>query len=97
MVAILIFNVTTLVMTMLKKKDHLTDANLRNMIRVNTKLALTSSAVLGVAWLFGVLAVGHATLILQILFCLFAASQGFFVFLGYTLCEPIVKDKTPAW
>ena len=43
------------------------------------------SVLFGFTWSFGILAIGYMTIIFQWLFCIFNSTQGFFIFIFYTL------------
>ena len=58
-----------------------------------TKITIACSAILGIAWLFGVLAVGKLTTVMQYLFCIFNSLQGLFVFVFYVLTNDEVKKE----
>ena len=48
------------------------------------RIAFSCSLVLGLTWLFAILAVGELTDTFQWLFCIFNSFQGFFIFIFYT-------------
>ena len=57
------------------------------------KITLSCSILLGLTWLFGFLAVGELTALMQYLFCIFNSLQGFFIFIFYTLTNDEVKKE----
>ena len=57
------------------------------------KITLSCSILLGLTWLFGFLAVGELTTLMQYLFCIFNSLQGFFIFIFYTLTNDEVKKE----
>ena len=56
--------------------------------------ALAIMVLLGLTWLFGILAIGDAKLAFQYLFCIFNTLQGFFVFILFCILptETIKQD-----
>ena len=81
---------------------HYTPANIRSSKKESskkaymfklTKITIACSALLGIAWLFGVLAVGKLTTVMQYLFCIFNSLQGMFVFVFYVLTNDEVKKE----
>ena len=48
------------------------------------RIAFACSVILGLTWLFAILAVGKLTETFQWLFCIFNSLQGFFIFILYT-------------
>ncbi|XP_065664197.1 adhesion G-protein coupled receptor G4-like isoform X3 [Hydra vulgaris] len=69
------------------------NSNINNKIDIKKKvrIAFACSALLGLTWIFAILAVGKATAVFQWLFCIFNSLQGFFVFLFYTVGNKQVK------
>ena len=63
-------------------------------IAQQAKIAFAASSLLGLTWIFGVLAVGDLRDFFQYLFTIFNSLQGFFIFFFYTLRNPEVKK---AW
>lgn len=63
-------------------------------IQQQAKIAFAASCLLGLTWIFGVLAVGDARDFFQYLFTIFNSLQGFFIFFFYTARNPEVKK---AW
>lgn len=57
------------------------------------KVALMCSILVGVAWAFGVVAVGKATPFFQWLFCIFNSFQGFCIFVLYTIKNTAVRRE----
>ena len=49
--------------------------------------------LLGVTWLFGVLAVGDAKIVFQYLFCIFNSLQGLLIFVLYCLLSETTRNK----
>ena len=58
------------------------------------RIALACNVLLGITWIFALLAVGKATMYFQWLFTIFNSLQGFFIFVFYTLRNQDVKK---AW
>nr|XP_047142663.1 adhesion G-protein coupled receptor G4 isoform X2 [Hydra vulgaris] len=71
------------------------NSNLNNKIDIKKKIriAFACSALLGLTWIFAILAVGKATAVFQWLFCIFNSLQGFFIFLFYTVENKQVKEE----
>ena len=61
---------------------------------VQVRIAFACSVLLGLTWLFAVLAVGKLTDTFQWLFCIFNSFQGFFIFIFYTARN---KDARIEW
>ena len=57
------------------------------------RIAFMCSTLLGLTWLFALLAVGKATELFQWLFCIFNSLQGFFIFIFYTLRNTDVRRE----
>ncbi|XP_065678687.1 adhesion G-protein coupled receptor G4 isoform X2 [Hydra vulgaris] len=57
----------------------------------NVRIAFGFSILIGVTWLFAILAVGSFRNIFQWLFCIFNSLQGFFIFVFYTLRNSELK------
>ena len=74
-----------------KNKKPLIDTG---MIIFQARIAFAFNALLGITWVFALLAVGKATIYFQWLFCIFNSLQGFFIFVFYTLRNEDVKK---AW
>ncbi|XP_066933156.1 uncharacterized protein [Clytia hemisphaerica] len=81
---------------------HRTPANIRSSRKESskksymfklTKITIACSTLLGIAWLFGVLAVGKLTMVMQYLFCIFNSLQGLFVLVFYVLTNEEVKKE----
>ena len=64
------------------------------MVISQTRIAFSCNVLLGITWIFALLAVGKATLYFQWLFCIFNSLQGFFIFVFYTVRNQDVKK---AW
>ena len=56
-----------------------------------TRIAFACNVLLGITWIFALLAVGKATTYFQWLFCVSNSMQGFFIFVFYTLRNQDVK------
>ncbi|XP_065664204.1 adhesion G-protein coupled receptor G4-like isoform X3 [Hydra vulgaris] len=71
------------------------NSNLHNKVNMKKKarIAFACSTLLGLTWIFAILAVGKATAVFQWLFCIFNSLQGFFVFLFYTVGNKKVKEE----
>ena len=64
------------------------------MVFSQTRIAFACNVLLGITWIFALLAVGKATIFFQWLFCVFNSLQGFFIFVFYTVRNQDVKK---AW
>ena len=64
------------------------------MVISQTRIAFACNVLLGITWVFALLAVGKATIFFQWLFCIFNSLQGFFIFVFYTIRNQDVKK---AW
>ena len=106
--AILFANAVTLIIVMNKlyqhgkekaRKQSDGDENKKPMIDTamiisQSRIAFACNVLLGITWIFALLAVGKATMYFQWLFCIFNSLQGFFIFVFYTLRNQDVKK---AW
>ena len=63
-------------------------------IYARARIAFACSTILGLTWVFALLAVGEATYTFQLLFCIFNSLQGFFIFVFYTARN---KEAKTAW
>ena len=94
-------NIVGLIMTMRGIHQHNTttirkDINKHNklqMIGTQARRAFTCSVLLGITWLFGIMAVGDLRIFFQILFCVFNSLQGFFIIIFYVLRDPDVYKE----
>ena len=84
-----------------KKARNLSDSAVKKnpiigttLIISQARIAFTCNVLLGITWIFALLAVGKATVYFQWLFCIFNSLQGFFIFVFYTLRNQDVKK---AW
>ena len=57
------------------------------------RIAFSCSILLGLTWVFALLAVSEAKIFFQWLFCIFNSLQGFFIFLFYTARNPEVRKE----
>ncbi|XP_057312510.1 uncharacterized protein LOC130654023 isoform X2 [Hydractinia symbiolongicarpus] len=67
--------------------------NEENRILRQARVAFACATLLGLTWVFGLLAVGKATTFFQWLFCIFNSLQGFFIFLFYTVRNTDVRKE----
>ena len=105
--AILFANTVTLIVVMNKLYQHGKekarklsngDENKKPMIDTTliisqSRIAFACNVLLGITWIFALLAVGKATMYFQWLFCVFNSLQGFFIFVFYTLRNQDVKKS----
>ncbi|KAA0713855.1 G-protein coupled receptor D1 [Triplophysa tibetana] len=72
-----------------------------NSVKLTTKAVAVLLPILGISWIFGVLAVNDHSLLFQYLFAVFNSLQGFFIFLFHCLLNSEVraafKHKTKVW
>jgi len=57
------------------------------------RIAFSCAGLLGLTWLFAILAVGDATEVFQWLFCIFNSLQGFYIFIFYCYRSPEAKKE----
>ena len=58
-----------------------------------TRIAFACDVLLGINWIFTILAVGQTALHFQWIFCIFNSLHGFFIFVFYTLQNEDVKKS----
>ena len=106
--AILFANTVTLTKVMYnlyqhgkKKARKLSDSAEKNQPTIDAafiisqgRIAFACNVLLGITWIFALLAVGKATMYFQWLFTIFNSLQGFFIFVFYTLRN---QDVRKAW
>ncbi|XP_073767208.1 adhesion G-protein coupled receptor D1 isoform X2 [Danio rerio] len=72
-----------------------------NSVKLTTKAVAVLLPILGISWVFGVLAVNDHSLLFQYMFAVFNSLQGFFIFLFHCLLNSEVraafKHKTKVW
>ncbi|XP_053726945.1 adhesion G-protein coupled receptor D1 isoform X4 [Synchiropus splendidus] len=72
-----------------------------NAVKLTAKAVAVLLPILGISWIFGVLAVNHHSLPFLYIFAIFNSLQGFFVFLFHCLLNSEVraafKHKTKVW
>uniref|UniRef100_A0A9J8BAU8 Adhesion G protein-coupled receptor D1 n=1 Tax=Cyprinus carpio carpio TaxID=630221 RepID=A0A9J8BAU8_CYPCA len=72
-----------------------------NSVKLTTKAVAVLLPILGISWIFGVLAVNDHSLLFQYMFAVFNSLQGFFIFLFHCLLNSEVraafKHKTKVW
>ena len=104
--AILLFNTVILIMVThklhqnsQKKVTNLSNQNKGKNLDIKrlvseARIAFACNVLLGITWIFALLAVGKATMVFQWLFCVFNSLQGLFIFLFYTVRS---QDVRKAW
>ena len=104
--AILLFNTVILMMVTYKlhqnskkKATNLSNQNKDKNLGIKrlaseARIAFACNVLLGITWIFALLAVGKATMVFQWSFCVFNSLQGFFIFLFYTVRS---QDVRKAW
>uniref|UniRef100_A0A8C9TY13 Adhesion G protein-coupled receptor D1 n=1 Tax=Scleropages formosus TaxID=113540 RepID=A0A8C9TY13_SCLFO len=72
-----------------------------NAVKLTAKAVAVLLPILGISWIFGVLAINGHSLLFQYLFAVFNSLQGFFIFLFHCLLNSEVraafKHKTKVW
>ncbi|XP_064210091.1 adhesion G-protein coupled receptor D1 isoform X1 [Anguilla rostrata] len=72
-----------------------------NSVKLTAKAVAVLLPILGISWVFGVLAINDHSLLFQYLFAVFNSLQGFFIFLFHCLLNSEVraafKHKTKVW
>ncbi|XP_062855458.1 adhesion G-protein coupled receptor D1 isoform X2 [Trichomycterus rosablanca] len=72
-----------------------------NSVKLTAKAVAVLLPILGISWIFGVLAVNDHSLLFQYMFAVFNSLQGFFIFLFHCLLNSEVraafKHKTKVW
>ncbi|XP_061170943.1 uncharacterized protein LOC133180430 [Saccostrea echinata] len=71
---------------------HLERSDEYRQIRSSIKGAIFLLPLLGLTWIFGLMAVNEDTIIFQYLFAIFNSLQGFFVFLFHCVCNSEVRQ-----
>ena len=104
--AILLFNTVILIMVThklhqnsQKKVTNLSNQNKGKNLDIKrlvseARIAFACNVLLGITWIFALLAVGKATMVFQWFFCVFNSLQGLFIFLFYTVRS---QDVRRAW
>ncbi|XP_068744277.1 adhesion G protein-coupled receptor L4-like [Montipora capricornis] len=72
-----------------------------NLIKSGIKSVIVLFPLLGITWIFGVLALGKKTIAFQYLFALCNSLQGFFIFVFHCLCNSeirrVIQRKREIW
>ncbi|XP_062400035.1 adhesion G-protein coupled receptor D1 isoform X5 [Sardina pilchardus] len=72
-----------------------------NAVKLTAKAVAVLLPILGISWIFGVLAINDHSLLFQYMFAVFNSLQGFFIFLFHCLLNSEVraafKHKTKVW
>ncbi|XP_027016819.2 adhesion G-protein coupled receptor D1 isoform X7 [Tachysurus fulvidraco] len=72
-----------------------------NSVKLTAKAVAVLLPILGISWIFGVLAVNNQSFLFQYMFAVFNSLQGFFIFLFHCLLNSEVraafKHKTKVW
>uniref|UniRef100_UPI00358FEB7F adhesion G-protein coupled receptor D1-like n=1 Tax=Myxine glutinosa TaxID=7769 RepID=UPI00358FEB7F len=99
-VNIVILIVVTRIISRISSENYRSHGELRS-FRLTAKAVAVLMPILGISWLFGVLAVNESTILFQYLFALFNSMQGVFIFLFHCLLNSEVraafKHKTKVW
>ncbi|KAK3719200.1 hypothetical protein RRG08_061509 [Elysia crispata] len=78
--------------SLFRRKDMSKHSSMKaNQTMVNLRACFISFCMLGLTWIFGFLAIEHARLGFQILFCMTSSLQGFFIFLMITARDRQVR------
>ena len=65
----------------------------KNKKMTQARIAFACSVLLGLTWVFAILAIGELRDFFQWLFCIFNSLQGFFIFIFYTLRSTEVRRE----
>nr|XP_032823761.1 adhesion G-protein coupled receptor D1 [Petromyzon marinus] len=99
-VNIVILVTVTRIITRISAENYRMHGDL-NSFRLTVKAVAVLLPILGISWLFGVLAVNESTVLFQYLFAIFNSLQGGFIFLFHCLLNSEVraafKHKTKVW
>ena len=96
-VALILFvNLVVLIMVMrslINKSKSRISSTQRQTGKVQARIALACSTLLGLTWVLALLAVGDLRYTFQLLFTIFNSLQGFFIFLFYTVMNKEVQKE----
>ena len=81
-----------LVLRNLRQSSSLNRANRMN-FKARCRICFSCCCLLGLSWIFGILAVGHIQIVFQYLFCTFAATQGFALFVFHCILNDEVRRQ----
>ena len=93
---IIITNIITLIILIVKLSKNPpagSSKDERKIASTQCRIGLSCSILLGMTWVFALLAVGNLKYTFQLLFCIFNSLQGFFIFILYTLANPTVRNE----
>ena len=57
------------------------------------RIALTCTCIMGISWVIGIFALGDASMVVQWLFTVLNALQGFFIFLFHTVRNQDIQNE----
>ena len=93
---ILTINIVVLFMVMkslTKKGKNKITSTQKKTIFMQARIAMACATLLGLTWLFALLAVGSLQYTFQLLFTILNSLQGFFIFFFYTVMNKDVQKK----
>ena len=93
---ILTINIVVLFMVMkslTKKGKNKITSTQKKTIFMQLRIAMACATLLGLTWLFALMAVGDLQYTFQLLFAIFNSLQGFFIFFFYTVMNRDVQKK----
>lgn len=105
--ALLIILVNTVILGMVIREiiriqtNGVSSSTKLNLIKSGIKSVIVLFPLLGITWIFGVLALGKKTIAFQYLFALCNSLQGFFIFVFHCLCNSeirrVIQRKREIW
>ena len=90
---ILIFNFIIFVLVIKSLLSDTMRAERRSRGLVHFRRVLGIMTVLGITWIFGILAVGDVRIVFQYLFCISTSLQGFLIFVIYCMTDRDVRER----
>ena len=75
-------------------RQNITKQTHLQMVKTEARQAFSCSVLMGITWLFAVMAVKDMRFLFQTLFCIFNSLQGFFIFILHCARNPVVQK---AW
>lgn len=92
LIFVMLFNLVIVTMVMSVTSKMLNEERPSN-VRSLTKAFVTLLPILGLTWVFGLLAVNNNSIVFEYLFAIFNSSQGFLIFLFYCLKNSEVRKE----
>ena len=90
---ILIFNFIIFILVIKSLLSDTMRAERRSRGLVHFRRVLGIMTVLGITWIFGILAVGDVRIVFQYLFCISTSLQGFLIFVIYCMTDRNVRER----